>query len=75
MYCTTNPFPELEFFGPHNKQHGARGLVKHYHIRFDPKLGPGTYKMGCIPCACTQCTFTLYKPWYPGVPPHQKPRY
>ena len=41
MYCGTNQFPELPFCGPHTKPHGARGLSKHYHLRFDTKLGHG----------------------------------
>ena len=39
MYCNTNQFPALPFCGPHSKPHGARGLGKHYHLRYDPKLG------------------------------------
>ena len=41
MYCATNQFPELKFLGTHNKPHGVHGLGKHYHIRFDTKLGHG----------------------------------
>ena len=39
MNCNSNQCPELSFCGPHSKPHGARGLRKHYHFRFDPKLG------------------------------------
>ena len=39
MYCSKSQFPALTFCGPHSKPHGARGLSKHYHLRFDPKLG------------------------------------
>ena len=38
MYCDTNKLLELTFCGSHPKPHGARGLSKHYHLRFDPKL-------------------------------------
>ena len=41
MYWDTNQFPTLKFCGSHPKPHGARGLSKHYHLRFDPKLGHG----------------------------------
>ena len=41
MYCNTNTLPELPFYSPHYKPHGERGLSKHYHFRFDPKLGNG----------------------------------
>ena len=39
MYCNTNQFPELSFSVPNSKHHGGRGSSKHYHLRFDPKLG------------------------------------
>ena len=48
MYCNKNKFPTLPFCGPHSKPHGARGLGKHYHLRFDPKLGMG------------KCEFAVY---------------
>ena len=41
MYCCTNQFPALSFFGPHSKPHDARGLSKHYNLCFDKKLGNG----------------------------------
>ena len=36
MYSNTNQFPELLFSGPHYKPHGARGMIKNYHLCFDP---------------------------------------
>ena len=36
FYCNTNQLPTLPFCGPHSKPHGARGLGKHYNLRFDP---------------------------------------
>ena len=56
MYCNTNQFPALNFCGPHSKPHGASGLSKHYHLRFDPKLGNGVCAIRRIPCACVACT-------------------
>ena len=56
MYCNTNKFPTLPFCGPHSKHHGARGLGKHYHLRFDPKLAMGECAIFHIPCACVACT-------------------
>ena len=41
MYCNTNQLPALPFCGPYFKPHGAIGLGKNYHLRFDPKLGIG----------------------------------
>ena len=38
VYCDTNKLSALPFCGPHSKPHVARGLSKHYHLCFDPKL-------------------------------------
>ena len=59
MYCNTTQFPTLPFCGPHSKPHGARGLGKHYHLRFDPKLGMDKCAIRRIPCACVACTSML----------------
>ena len=52
IYCNTNIFPELPCYGPHYKNHGARGSSKHYHFRFDPKVGNGVCTICRIPYAC-----------------------
>ena len=39
MYCNINQLAELPSCGPYSKPHGARGVSKHFHLRFDPKLG------------------------------------
>ena len=41
MYCDTNRFPTLTFCGSYPKPLGERGIINHYHLRFDPKLGHG----------------------------------
>ena len=56
MYCNTYHLPALPFCVPHSKPHGARGLSKHYHFRFDPKLGHGICAICRISCACVACT-------------------
>ena len=68
MYCETNQFTELKFLGPHNKPHGACGLGKNYHMRFNPKLGHGEYVIHHTPCACTLCTSSIEQPWIKGFP-------
>ena len=67
MYCKTNKFLALPFYGTHSKPHGERGLSKNYHLRFDPKIGNGVYTILCIPCACVACTSMLYKPCISGI--------
>ena len=75
FYCNTNQFPELPFCGPYSKPHGTRGLSKHYHLRFDPKLGNGVCAIRRISCACVACTSMLEKPWISDIPPDEKERY
>ena len=62
MYCNKNQFPELLFSCSRYKPHRARGLSKHYHFRFDPKIGMGLCAISRIPCACVACTSMLDKP-------------
>ena len=62
MCCNTTQFPELSFSRSYSKPHGARRLSKHYHLRFDPKLGMGVYAILRIPCAWVACTSMLGKP-------------
>ena len=64
IYCNANQFPALPFYGLHFKPHGARGLGKHYHLRFDPKLGMVKCAIRRIPCACVFCISMLDKAWY-----------
>ena len=59
MYRNINQFPALIFCGPYFKPHGARGLVKHSHLRFDTKLAMGECVICRIPCACVSCTSML----------------
>ena len=75
MYCNTNQFPELPICVPYSKPHGARGLSKHYHLRFDPKLGMGVCAIHRIPCACVACTSMLDKPWSSGISSDRQERY
>ena len=63
------------FCGPHSKPHGAKGLSKHYHLSFDPKLGNGVCEIFCIPCACIKCTPMLNKPWIYGISSDKQERY
>ena len=55
IYCNINQFPLLPYCGPHSKPHIARGLSKHYHLRFDPNLGNGVCAICRITYACVAC--------------------
>ena len=75
IYCNKNQFPTLPFCGPHSKPHGVRGLGKHYHLRFDPKLGMVKCAICRIPCACVHCTSMLDKPWISSISSEKQERY
>ena len=68
MYYNKNQFPGFSFCGPHSKPHGARGLSKHYHLRFDTKLGSGIFAIIGIPCDCVVCEPMLDKSCISGIP-------
>ena len=67
MYCNKNKWPALPFCGTHSKPHGARGFIKHYHFRFDPKLGNGVCGICLIPYAFVACTSMIDNPWLSGM--------
>ena len=50
-------------------------LSKHYHLRFDPKLGHGICEIIRITCDCVACTSMLDKPWIYGIPSTKQARY
>ena len=62
MYCDTNQLPALPFCGLHPNPHLARGLIKHYHLSFDPRLGHGICAIRHITYACVACTSMLDQP-------------
>ena len=75
IYCDTNRFQKLPFCGPHPNHHGARGLIKHYHLRFDPNIGHVICAIAHIPRACVACISMLYQPCISGIPSKKKSRY
>ena len=68
IYFDINQFPALPFCGSHSNPWGSKGLSKHYHLRFDPKLGHGICMILRIPCACVSCSTILDQPWIYGIP-------
>ena len=75
IYCNKNQITALNVCSPYYKPHGARGLSKHYHLRFDPKLGMGKCEIRRIPCACVACTSMLDKPSISGIPSDKQEHY
>ena len=75
MYCDTKQLPALPFFVPHPKPHVERWWIKHYNLRFDPRLGHGICAIIRIPCACVECTSMLYKTWIYCIPSKKQANY
>ena len=75
MYCGTNQLPTLQFCVTHPKPHVTRRLSKHYHLRFDPKLGHGMCTIRHIACAFVACISMLGKTWITGIPSKKQARY
>ena len=75
MFYNKNHFLSLQFCGTNTKPHGVRGMSKHHHMGFDPKLENGICAICRIPCSCDECTSILDKPWVHGFPPKQQPHY
>ena len=75
MYCDTNQFPPLPFCYPHPKTYVTRGFIKHYNLRFDPKLGNGICAILRVPFSCISCTSMLDQPCIYGLPSKKQARY
>ena len=73
MSCASTQFQALYFCGPHEKPHGVRDFIKHYHLQLETKLGNGKCEIRCIPCACISCTNMLGKKWFIGSDPNRQP--
>ena len=43
-------------------------MSKHYHLRFNIKVGHGICAILRIPCACVSFTSILDQPWISGIP-------
>ena len=67
IYCNTNQFPALPFYGPHSKPHVERGIGNNYHLCFDPKLGMAICAILRIPM--------LDKHWTYDIPSNEQERY
>ena len=75
IYCDTNQFPKLPFFGSHTKPNRARRVGKQYNLRFDPNIGHGICAIFRITCSCVSCTSILDKLWISGIQSTKQARY
>ena len=57
------------------KPYGVHGLIWHYHLQFEPKLGQGKCEIWHVPCVCNSCTDHLDFLWIPIFSDDKQPRY
>ena len=75
MSCATTQLLALPFCGPREKSHGVRGLIKHYNLLLDPKLGHGKFEIRKRPCAGISYTTMLDMIWAYEFDPNIHLRY
>ena len=73
MSCALIQFQAFSFCGPHAKSHLVRGVTKHYHLQFDPKVGNGECAIRRTPCVCIAFTNIFDKPLVIGSDPTRQP--
>ena len=56
-------FPALNGIKGKISQNGRKGILRHYHYRSDPKLGPGIVSVGIIPFNWHACTTIIFLSW------------
>ena len=59
----------------HTKPYVVHGLIRNYHLHFDPKLGQGKCEIRHIPCVYNSCTDQLDFLWITKKSDDKKPRY
>ena len=56
-------FPSLNVINGKTLPYARKVILRHYHYRSDPKLGPGIVSIRRIPCSCQDCTTILSHSW------------
>ena len=67
--CETTQFLVFSFCSQHAKPHRVSGLIKHYHLLLDPKLGHCKCAIRQMTCDFISCTTILDKPRSYSVDP------
>ena len=56
-------FPYLNSINGKTSPYYRNGVLRHFHYRSDPKLGPGIVYLRIITCSCHYCITQLYLTW------------
>ena len=56
-------FPSFNAINGKSTKYRSKGVLRHYHYRSDPKIGPGIFAIIIITCSFHACTTKLYINW------------
>ena len=56
-------FPSINSINGKTFPYASKGILRHYHHRYHPKLGLGIVSIRRIPCGCHACTAILSLFW------------
>ena len=56
-------FSSLNVINGKTSPYASKGVLRNYHYRYYPKLGPGIVVIRIIPCSCHACTTILSLSW------------
>ena len=60
-------FPSLNVINGETFPYESKGILIHYHYRYDTKLGPGIFGIRIIPCSFYAYTAILSLSWDPKI--------
>ena len=63
MMWNNKLFPSLNVINGKTLPYVSKGILRHYHYRSDPKLGPGIVSIRRIPCNFHDCATILFHSW------------
>ena len=63
MRCNNNCFPSFHVIKGKILPYGSKEILRNYHYRSDPKLGPGIVAIRRITCSCHAYTSKIYLSW------------
>ena len=76
MICNNKLFPSLNVINGKIFPYASKGILRHYHYRYDPKLSPGIVAIIIITCSCHAFTYILSIFWgYKTKEEVNQPRY
>ena len=67
MQWNNKMFPSLNAINGKPDPYESKGVIRHYHYRSYPILGPEIVETRIITCSVHACTTILYLSWYSTI--------